>query len=172
MECLYLTGSEVPGRYLPSLTTLICECFGGLEFSTRAKATYRCLIAEGDLVLAHAAIQLRNFPLISKTVNGGLAGLICVDPKLRRQGLGSKVLRCCCGQAAQDGVKFLVLNCGSARGPFYEQLGWIRISEKARYVNGNESRIDCDPVYLLPLGLPPDEIDDFRVEIFTFGEDF
>ena len=158
--------ADVPERELLALSRAAC---GGAD--SLWPANHRWLTFDGPRPLAHVSVQRRWFVIDGVYFEGWFVGGVCTDPAAQRRGLASALLRRAEQDLRRESLGFAVLNCGESRCPFYERLGYARISDRALYLRGGGTEIDEDPVLALRLK------DDFDVaalicDPFPFGVEF
>ncbi len=80
-------------------------------------------LRDGDIVIAHAAMQPREI----HTESGDLwvlgLGAVCSDPDRRGQGLGARVVRAAFSMVDQELASFSLFQTSFEVRPFYEKLG-------------------------------------------------
>lgn len=116
-------------------------------------------------------MQQRWFRLGSSYHNDWFVGGVCTPPDAQRRGLGSALMRVAEQGLAALELDFSVLNCGERVVPFYEQIGYTRISDKALYLRDGAAVVDDDPVLAISLH-PHFDISTLCVDVFPLGFDF
>lgn len=166
-----LTGDHVPARWCASLNELLASCFGGMKLDDMPPATQRAILLQGEQVIAHAAVQAREFPLPGGPAAGFILGCVCTHPQARQKGIGTAVTHTVLENLDIRLGQFVVLNCGEGVTGYYAKMGFERIAERAEYTRNGRREVDPDPVMGMSL-LPAFDVRRLYCDPFPLGSDF
>lgn len=163
-----LTGGAILLQFIQPLQALLAVSF---KLAELPGTTQRVLVIQDAQGVAHAAVQARNFYAAHTDWAGYLLGLVCTRPDMRHRGLASAGIAALLQSLDQRLGQFVVLNRGAPVTPFYYNLGFKKLAERAAYQRGGRPEIDNDPALGKSLADHFD-LEPLRADVFRIGEDF
>ncbi|MGD9202612.1 MAG: GNAT family N-acetyltransferase [Chitinispirillia bacterium] len=162
--------SELSAREEKNIFDFLIDSFQ-FQFAKLTKADCRYLAYLNDELVAHCAAVSREITIHKTPYEAYLIGGLCTLKEKRRFGFGSQLLAHVIESLQNSGRYFLILNCGRQLIPFYANVGFTVIAEKASYTRAGKIENDEDPVLAFILN-DMMNIEDLRTEKVYLGEDF
>lgn len=100
---------------------------GNQQIGPAELASRSWVLMDGDLCIAHAAMQPREIRLAGQPTWIMGLGAVCTDADRRGQGLGATIVRAAFGMIDDGLASFSLFQTSNAVQPFYENLGACKV---------------------------------------------
>ena len=134
-------------------------------------ANQRWLLWFSKELVGHVSVQRRWFVVNKHYFEGWHVGGVCVHPNIQKMGIGTLMMEQAHADLSRQELDFGVLNCAHSLVRFYGRVGYVKVSDRAVYIRGEELVTDDDPALAISFHEGFD-VASLVCTTFPFGFDF